>query len=120
MSVWLPALLSMVGSILAGSGLWTFLHRRDTTKTAMVRLLLGLAYDKIATLGMHYIERGWISKDEYEEFQKYLYQPYKDFGGNGVADQIMAQVSQLPLKSPNRYYQIADQARRTERETLNG
>lgn len=65
----------------------------------MTRLLMGLAYDKIQQLGLSYIDRGWISGAEYEDFRKYLYEPYKDFGGNGVAEQIMQQVSNLPLRS---------------------
>jgi hypothetical protein len=67
---------------------------------------MGLAYDKITHLGMSYIERGWISKDEYEEFRKYLFDPYKDNGGNGVAEAIMNQVSQLPMRSPNKYSEL--------------
>lgn len=65
----------------------------------MGRLLMGLAYDKITTLGLSYIKRGWISKDEYEDFQRYLYEPYKAFGGNGVAERIMTEVSRIPIRS---------------------
>lgn len=60
---------------------------------------MGLAYDKIQQLGMGYIDRGWISVAEYEDFRKYLYEPYRDFGGNGVAEQVMLQVSALPMRS---------------------
>jgi len=110
-----------LASILASSGFWTFLQRRDDTKDAMARLLMGLAYDKIAQVGISYIERGWISRDEYEEFRKYLYEPYKAFGGNGVAERIMEEVSRLPLRSPTRYSQISKPRRNTTgRELQNG
>lgn len=59
---------------------------------------MGLAYDKITYLGLKYIERGWISKDEYEDFRKYFYDPYTEFGGNGMADRIMSEISKLPLQ----------------------
>lgn len=100
---WLPYVLTSVTTVAASSGFWAYiqvkLQKKDTTRTAQTRLLLGLAYDKIAQLGLSYIERGWISRDEYEDFRKYLYEPYKDFGGNGVAEQIMHQVSNLPLRT---------------------
>jgi hypothetical protein len=100
---WLPLVLTSVVTVAASSGFWTYLQARQNKKDPITRLLLGLAYDKIASLGMSYIERGWISRDEYEEYRKYLYGPYKDCGGNGVADRIMEDVSHLPLRSYGRY-----------------
>jgi hypothetical protein len=113
MEQWLVTVLTVIGSVGASSGFWAWMMKRDNTKTAMARLLRGLAYDKIVTLGLNHIERGWISRDEYEEFRKYLYEPYKDFGGNGVAERIMSEVSNLPLRSPAKYSEIV-QARKRE------
>lgn len=95
--IW-PFLATAVTSFAASSGFWAYLQSKDTHKSATTRLLMGLSYDKITHLGMKYIERGWISKDEYEDFQKYFYHPYTEFGGNGMADRIMAEVSKLPLR----------------------
>lgn len=113
MEPWLVTVLTVVGAVGASSGFWAWLMKRDNTKTAMARLLMGLAYDKIAHLGLGYIERGWISRDEYEDFRKFLYEPYKDFGGNGVAERIMEEVSHLPLRSPGKYAEII-QARKNK------
>lgn len=99
MEPWMQTGLTIVGTVAASGGFWSWLQRRDNTKSAMSRLLLGLAYDKIQTLGMSYIDRGWISVAEYEDFRKYLFEPYKAFGGNGVAEQVMLQVSALPMRS---------------------
>lgn len=60
---------------------------------------MGLAYDKIVSRGIAFIERGWISKDEYEEYQKYLVEPYKEMGGNGVAERISSEVASLPFRT---------------------
>lgn len=109
MEPWLLVLISSFTSIVASSGFWAFLQRRLTMKSAHVHLLLGMAYDKIAHLGLGYIERGWISKDEFEDFEKYLYRPYKDLGGNGVGDRIMEEVLHLPLRSHNKYSGIIQQ-----------
>lgn len=113
----LQTALIVMGSVVASSGFWAYLMKRSTAKSAVSRLLLGLAYDKIAHLGLSYIERGWISKDEYEEFRNYLYDPYKEFGGNGVAERIMDEVSHLPLRSYSKYSEIAQATRRNNKET---
>lgn len=109
---WLALVGTSVVSIIASSGFWAYIQARQTKKDGSTKLLLGLAYDKIATLGVSYIERGWITRDEYEEFRLYLYDPYKDCGGNGVADRIMEEISHLPLRSYNRYSQIVSSAHR--------
>lgn len=100
MDQWLQLAFTSVVSVLASSGFWAYLAKRSRADKAITKLLLGLAYDKIATQGMTYIDRGWISRDEYEEFRTYLYEPYKEAGGNGVAERIMQDVSRLPLRSP--------------------
>ena len=52
-------------------------------------MLIGLAHDRIIYLGMSYIERGWITQDEYENLHDYLYKPYEEMGGNGSAKKVM-------------------------------
>ena len=65
---------------------------------AKTRLLIGLAHDRIIYLGTRYIERGYITPDEYENLNDYLYQPYAENGGNGSAKRVMEQVRSLPIK----------------------
>lgn len=93
----IPLLLAVTTTIIASSGFWTYIIRKSDKKSAIARLLMGLAHDKISAQGMAYIEQGHISKDEYEAFDKYLYQPYKELGGNGLADKIKEEVDNLPL-----------------------
>ena len=57
-------------------------------------MLIGLGHDRIMFLGMTYIDRGYITKDEYEN----LYKPYEKLGGNGSAKRIMAEVDKLPIR----------------------
>ena len=45
-----------------------------------------------------YIERGWITQDEYENLNDYLYKPYFKMGGNGAAKRIMQEVDNLPIR----------------------
>lgn len=62
-----------------------------------MQMLIGLAHDRIIYLGMTYIERGYITQDEYENLYEYLYKPYEKLGGNGSAKRIMTEVDQLAI-----------------------
>ncbi len=105
------AIMVAITTVGASSGFWAFFQHKGSAKDANSKLLMGLAYAKIVQLGLQYIEQGWISNDELEEFQKYLYEPYKALGGNGVAARIMTEVNSLPMRSANRYSQIAGASR---------
>lgn len=61
-------------------------------------MLKGLGHDRICYLGECYIQRGYITKDEYENLHDYLYLPYKKLGGNGTAERIMKEIDRLSLK----------------------
>lgn len=98
-----PVLLTLVTSLAASTGFWAFLQKRESDKVSEKRLLKGLAYARIMTMGMEYIERGWISRDEYDDFRKYLYEPYAALGGNGTGERIMQEVSKLPFRTYRSY-----------------
>lgn len=91
-------ILAVVSSVLASSGLWAFVMKRAEKNDAKTKLLLGLACDRIVCLGMSYINRGYITKDEYEMIHDYLWVPYEATGGDGTALKIMNQVKSLPIK----------------------
>lgn len=110
MEMWLTTALAMFGGVVASSGFWAWIMKRDTMKSASLQLLLGLAHDRIIFLGMSYVERGWITKDEYEDFVKYLYAPYSEFGGNGLAEKVMMEVKKLPMRgSHNPIVQVIEE-----------
>jgi len=93
---------TIVGSVVASGGFWAWLQKRDTRRSATTQLLLGLAHDRIVHLGMSYIEQGSITKDEFEDLDKYLYGPYSAFGGNGLAEKVMTEVKLLPMVGPKK------------------
>lgn len=109
--------VSVITTFGASTGFWTYLLSKREKNSATTRLLMGLGYDKIAQNGMRYIERGWITKNEYEDFRKYLYEPYSELGGNGTASHIMDEVSRLPLKNDKEYSDII-QAHQPQRGVL--
>lgn len=110
-TLWQAALAVLLG-VIASSGFWAWMSKRDTTKNATTKLMMGLAYDKITFMGIKYIERGWITMDELEDFRKYFYEPYKSLGGNGVAERIMTEVDHLPFKSHSKYTEIIQAVKR--------
>lgn len=95
---WIEIMITIVGSVLASSGLWTYLSKRADKNDVKTEMLIGLAHDRIMYLGMVYIERGYITQDEYENLSNYLYRPYEKLGGNGSAKRIMAEVNRLPIR----------------------
>lgn len=98
MTPWMQMVLTIVTSVLASSGLWAYILKRSERRDVKTEMLVGLAHDRILYLGMTYIERGYITQDEYENLYQYLYKPYEKMGGNGSAKRIMAEVDRLPIR----------------------
>lgn len=99
MASWLQIVLTIFTSVLASSGLWAFLGSRWDRHSAQKEMLIGLGHDRIMYLGMRYVDRGWITQDEYENLNTYLYEPYKKLGGNGSALRVMQEVNKLPIRN---------------------
>lgn len=89
--------LTILGSVLASSGIWSMISKWTERKDIRTKMLLGLAHDRIMSLCMEYISRGEITQSEDENLRKYLYEPYKKMGGNGSADRIMKEVDKLKI-----------------------
>lgn len=98
MDFWAQMIVTIMGSVLASSGLWTLISKRMDKKDDSKKLLVGIAHDRIRFLATSYVNRGWISQDEYEDLYTYLYEPYKKLGGNGSAERIMREVDKLPIR----------------------
>lgn len=97
MEPWLQMIVTIICAVIASSGFWAYIQKRNENKDVRSQMLLGLAHDRIVDLGMKYIERGYITQDEYENLNDYLYEPYKKMGGNGSAKRIMTEVNSLPI-----------------------
>lgn len=97
----------MLCSVIASSGLWAFIQRLTEKKDVKTQMLIGLGHDRIVFLGMSYIDRGWITQDEYENLHDYLYKPYQKLGGNGSAKRIMEEVDKLEIRRTT-YYRRGD------------
>nr|DAI45358.1 MAG TPA: holin protein [Caudoviricetes sp.] len=91
--------VTVICAVIASSGFWAYISKRGEKKDVKTQMLIGLAHDRILFLGMCYIERGYITRDEYENLYEYLYRPYEKMGGNGSAKRVMQEVNKLPIHS---------------------
>ena len=94
---WAQVLTSVFIALISSTGLWSYIANYRNKHDAKTRLLIGLAHDRIIYLGTKYIDRGYITTDEYENLHDYLYVPYAENGGNGSAKRVMEQVKALPI-----------------------
>lgn len=85
-----------VTALLGGSGIWAWVTTKANRDNNAAKLLLSVSRNQIITLGRAYIERGYITMDEYEEFED-EYRIYSALGGNGLARRIFKQVDELPM-----------------------
>lgn len=115
--------ITILTALLASGGFWAFLQNRMVLHNENLKkqaedtennkdILKGLAHAKIVATGMEYIQRGWITKDEYQDFFKYLYDPYAAIGGNGLAKKISDEVRNLPISNGNSIVDIEQQYRK--------
>lgn len=116
MENWIELVLTIFGSVVASSGFWALIQKRGEKNDSQTKLLIGLAHDRIVYLGMKYIERGWITQEEYENLYDYLYKPYESLGGNGSAKRVMEGVKKLELVSDA--HQIREKEHETERQSV--
>lgn len=90
---------------LSGSGVTGFImfliNRHDQKKGSQAKIsqmLLGLGHDRIMTLGEKYEDRGYITIEEFDDFNTYLYTPYRELGGNGTGEEIFNRIKALPRR----------------------
>ena len=95
-------IIAILLTLIASSGFWAFLTAIINRKSARNKMLLGLGHDRIIFLCTKFVEKGEITQGEYENLNKYLYEPYKKMGGNGTAERWMQEVNRLKLV-PDRY-----------------
>lgn len=91
-----PAVTAMLGS----SGIWMWLKTKSDRNSTEYRLLLAVARNHLVERGREYLKRGYITMDEYEEYED-NYKLYSDLGGNGLARRVFEQVDELPMMPSN-------------------
>ena len=97
-------IVTIVVAVFGCTGFWTGLFSlimsKREKKDAKNQMILGLGHDRLRYLCEKHLAAGYISADDYEDLDKYLYQPYKKMGGNGTVEKLMNDVRKLPLRPP--------------------
>ena len=78
------------------SGVFTLLSARQKKNNGIeagVRILL---YDRIKDRGNHFVERGYVPRDEYEDLIKMHEVYHIELDANGYLDNLMLEVNRLP------------------------
>lgn len=91
-----PAVTALLGS----SGIWMWVKTKADRNNSEDRLLLAVARSLLVEQGREYLKRGYITMDEYEEYED-QYKLYSELGGNGLARRIFEQVDDLPMMPTN-------------------
>ena len=91
-------IVAVILAFIASSGFWGIILYRMQKKDNLTKLVLGLAHQEIIRTCDEYRQRGYITKDEYEDLIKYLYRPYNALGGDGTVDKFINEVEKLPIK----------------------
>lgn len=85
-----------VTALLGGSGIWAWLKTKTDRNDSEDKLLLQVARNQLVSQGRFYLDRGYITMDEYEEYES-EYDIYSRLGGNGLARRVFKQVDELPI-----------------------
>lgn len=98
MEQWLVVTITGMATLLASSGFWGYVQYRSSNADAVSKLVLGIGYYTIQEECIKHLHVGSITREEYNEIHRYLYEPYTELGGNGTAKKMMTDLSQLPIR----------------------
>lgn len=90
----------IITTLLGGSGVWAWAKSKSDRNNTSQSLLLEVSKNQLIALGRTYLDRGYITMDEYEEYEA-EYKLYSAIGGNGLARRVFKQVDDLPILPNN-------------------
>lgn len=90
----------IVTTLLGGSGVWAWAKSKSDRNSAEQKLMLCVSKNQLIAFGRKYLDRGYITMDEYEEYEA-EYKLYTSLGGNGLARRVFKQVDNLPIMPNN-------------------
>lgn len=83
---------------LTSSSFLAFLGARMARHDNISQMVMGLGHHEILEDGQKLINKGFVTIQELDDFNHYLYEPYKALGGNGTGEEIAKKVNSLPIK----------------------
>ena len=101
MEIFLDKFLGQIFNALAGAVitlLWTMLRAKKRENDALKEGMQALLRDRIIQAYNHYSDKGWIPIYAMESIEA-CYKSYEELGENGVIDNLMRQLRELPNHS---------------------
>ena len=98
MEIFLDKFLGQIFNALAGAIitlLWTMLRAKKRENDALKEGVQALLRDRIIQAYNHYSDKGWIPIYAMESIEA-CYKSYEELGENGVIDNLMSQLRELP------------------------
>ena len=101
MEIFLDKFLGQIFNALAGAIitlLWTMFRAKKRENDALKEGVQALLRDRIIQAYNHYSDKGWIPIYAMESIEA-CYKSYEELGENGVIDNLMRQLRELPNHS---------------------
>lgn len=101
MEIFLDKFLGQIFNALAGAIItlmWTMLRAKKRENDALKEGMQALLRDRIIQAYNHYSDKGWIPIYAMESIEA-CYKSYEELGENGVIDNLMRQLRELPNHS---------------------
>lgn len=93
--------LTIATIVFASTGFWNLVtemyKKKAGVKSVISKAVLALLHDKLYYLCEKHIHKGSITVDEFDNLT-YLFEPYKEMGGNGVCEHLYNECKALPKK----------------------
>ena len=101
MNITAETVSTIVVAMFASTGFWALVNNvyqnmRDK-KSVERQALLGLLHEQLMYKCNYFIKMGYISAQDFEDLEKYIYSPYRALGGNGTGERIWSEVCRLPM-----------------------
>lgn len=100
MTPWQSMAVTVLCSVLASGGLWSFIQWKMEQKvkrnSAETQALIALLHDRIYDISKKALTDGKITHEDYKNLMC-LWEPYKALKGNHGAKKLIEEVDKLPL-----------------------
>lgn len=100
MNYWVTGCITILVSIFGSMGFWSFMSDRRSKKSIERAAIQCVLFMAIKMSCKTCLRRGWVTTEEIEDIEKYMFEPYEKMGGNGTAKLLMDKIKALPSKPP--------------------
>lgn len=114
----ITGVITLLVGVFGSTGFWTYYSKKQEKNSEtykkideieqyvndyidkMKNTMLGVTYVNIVRTCEYWIERGWVEQDDLRDIERYLFDPYREWGGNGTAERLFTQACALPNHPP--------------------